>query len=284
MQQVIKPALGVLLLSLSLSAQSLVLPHIVDGGAWQSTIVLTNTTGNTAAASLVFHQEPQGSTDGSTIPWNPAFQEPVSASALSLTGGSTLFLHTLGSAPVTTSGWAELNADAGVIGYVVFTNKSSGKESDGTAPAVAPTSRILVPYDDANGNKTGIAIANPTSTAQSIMVAFRNDAGTTPTASFTLPAFGHTSFILSEKYSVVRTKAGLAEFFSATGNISIIGLRINPTNSFTSAPAYFQNGAPLIVNASGSGSGSGDYGGGMPPTDPGVPCYYYCVTVLRGVQ
>ena len=261
------------MLGVSVNAASLVLPHIVDGGAWQSTIVLTNTSANAASGSLTFHQETTG---GNTSAWNPPFLETVSTSTLNFPGGSTLFLHTADTAPTTTQGWGELVADPSVIGYVIFTNKGGGHESDGTAPAVAPTSRILVPYDDANGNKTGIAIANTSANEQSIMVAFRNNAGDAQGAAFTLPPFGHTSFILSDQFTVIRGFLGLAEFYSTSGTFSIIGLRINSTNSFTSAPAYFEGGAPLIVSTTDPGSGY------MPP--PYSPYGYVAPPAVGGAH
>ena len=115
MQRIIHSALGALLLCLSLPAQTLVFPHVVDGQGWQSTIVLTNTTATPASATLVFHKETTG---GNTAAWTPPFIEVVSTAGLSLTGGSTMFLHTVGTAADLSQGWAELNADPGVIGYL----------------------------------------------------------------------------------------------------------------------------------------------------------------------
>ena len=115
-------------LLLPVGAQNLTVPHVVDGGGWQSTIVLTNTTPNAASATLIFHQETTG---GNTQPWNPPFQEVVSTSGLSLAGGSSLFLHTVGTAATLSQGWAELNADQGVIGYVVFTDPRAWTSGSG---------------------------------------------------------------------------------------------------------------------------------------------------------
>jgi hypothetical protein len=62
-----------------------------------------------------------------------------------------------------------------------------------------------------------------------------------------VPAGGHLAFALSGQFPVILNHVGLAEFYSATGNFSVIALRTNPTNSFTTAPVYFQSGAPMIV-------------------------------------
>ena len=166
-------ALGSLLLALPLfgqSAQTLILPDVVDGGGWQSTIVLTNVSPNPASATLTFNM---GTTGGSTQPWTPAFLEVGSTAGLVLAGGSSMFLHTLGTAAVLSQGWGQVNADPGIVGYVIFTNHIPGlPNQDATAPAVAAANDVLVPYDDSSGFATGIAIVNPMSTPQDISVGF----------------------------------------------------------------------------------------------------------------
>lgn len=228
------------------SAQTLTLPHVVDGGGWQSTIVLTNTSVAGASATLIFHAD---TTAGNTQSWTPPFVETSSTAGLVLISGSSLFLHTMGTAAALTEGWAELDADAGIVAYVVFTYRLPGQQDDeGTAPAVAATNRILVPYDDSSGYVTGIAIVNPTGTAQDIAVGFQTTTGAVAFGALpSVPPFGHMAFVLSQQFPVIAGHVGLAEFYSATGNLSMIALRFNPTLSFTAAPAYFETGPPLIT-------------------------------------
>jgi hypothetical protein len=249
MKHIAKATLGLLLLWLPLrgqSAQTLTIPQVVDGGGWQSTIVLTNSTVNAASATLVFHSD---TTAGSTQLWIPPFLEASSTAGLILNGGSTMFLHTRGTAAVLAQGWAELNTDAGIIAYVVFTNRIPGlKDQDGTAPAVAATNRILVPYDDASGFATAIAVVNPTATAQNLTVGFRTTSGGVAMGSLpSVPPQGHMAFVLAQQFPVIAGHSGLAEFYSAAGNFSMIALRFNPTQSFTAAPVYLQTGPPIIT-------------------------------------
>ena len=229
------------------SAQTLTIPQVVDGGGWQSTIVLTNSTLNPASATLIFHSDK--ASGGVTQAWTPPFLETSSTAGLSLKGGSTMFLHTAGTAAALTQGWAELNADAGVIAYVVFTNRITGlRDQDGTAPAVAVTNRVLVPYDDASGFATAIAVVNPTGAAQNISVGFRATTGGVATASLpAVPPMGHMAFVLAQQFPAIAGHSGLAEFYDATGNFSMISLRFNPTQSFTEAPVYLQTGPAIIV-------------------------------------
>jgi hypothetical protein len=73
---------------------------------------------------------------------------------------------------------------------------------------------------------------------------------------------GHMPFVLSVQFPVILGHRGLAEFYSATGNISMIGFRFNPTQSFTAAPVIFQSGPPLITAPPSGGGGGYDMCGG----------------------
>ena len=226
--------------------------------------MLTNTSASPASATLTFFQ---GTTGGATQPWIPPFQEVSSTAGLVLNGGSSLFLHTLGTAAVLSQGWAQINAGAGIVGYVIFANNVPGlPEEDAPAPAVAAANDILVPYDDSTGFATGIAIVNPTGTPQDISVGFRTTSGLVATGAISaVPPMGYLAFDLATQFPVIAGHVGLAEFYSATGNLSLIALRFNPTNSSTAAPAFFQSGGPLIVPASTVPTA---------PTDPSNPYGY----------
>src|SRR5450631_3838376 len=109
MKHITEATAGFLLSCLPLfgqSAQTLTIPHIVDGGGWQSTIVLTNSTAAAVSATLIFHTD---TTAGATQPWTPPFLEVASTAGLVLNGGSSLFLHTRGTAAALAQGWAELD-------------------------------------------------------------------------------------------------------------------------------------------------------------------------------
>jgi hypothetical protein len=251
MKSITKAAFGFLALGWPLfgqSAQSLILPDVVDGAGWRSTIVLTNTTATLAAASLIFHME--DTTGGGTQPWTPPFLDTSSTTGISLTGGSSLFLHTPGTAGALAQGWAEVHADDGIVAYVIFTHSVPGSpDQDATAPAVAAASRILVPFDNASGSATAIAVVNPTATAESIFVTYRTSNGTVTARSLpSVPPLGHMAFFLPQLFPGMSGQNGLAEFYSASGNFSLIALRFNATSSSTAAPVYFQTGPPVIYD------------------------------------
>ena len=99
-------AIAALLFTAAISrAQTQIIPQIADGGAWQTTLVLTNTASAAASVSLSFYQETSG---GATQPWNLAFVEGGSTQNVSVPGGGTLFLHTLGTNSGTSVGWAQI--------------------------------------------------------------------------------------------------------------------------------------------------------------------------------
>lgn len=80
-----------LFLSLFSSAawgQAQIVAQVVDGGVWQTTMVLTNTTAGTAHASLSFFQD---TTNYATQPWNLSFLEAASTSPLTLAAGDPVF-------------------------------------------------------------------------------------------------------------------------------------------------------------------------------------------------
>jgi hypothetical protein len=267
MKLITKAALGFLLAccpSFGQTAQTLILPHVVDGGGWQSTIVLMNSSATGAVASMTFHTD---TTAGATRSWNPPFLETSTTTGLVLLPSSTMFLHTAGTAAALSQGWAELDADAGITAYVVFTNRVPGhQDNEGTAPAVVASNRILVPYDDASGYVTAIAIVNPTGAAQDLSIGFRTTDGSVALAALpTVPAFGHVAFVLSQQFPVIAGHLGLAELSSATGNFAMLALRFNPTQSFTAAPVFQQSGPPLIAPDP------------TVPYDPGDPYMYKAI-------
>jgi hypothetical protein len=239
-------------------AQTLVIPQIADGGAWQTTLVLTNTSASATSVSLNFFQE---TSEGATQNWNLPFLEVASTQNLSLPAAGTLFLHTPGTASGTSVGWAQLQASAAVVAYAIFTQRIPGRtDQDGTAPATSSSSRILIPFDNTNGFVTSIAIANPTGASESISVGIQPSSGSSSQLSpITLPAQGHTAFALPQQFSASTGQSGLLEFYTASGSLSALALRFNPTGGFTAAPAYAESGPPII------GPGAAPPGGGTLP-------------------
>ena len=235
-------------------AQTSVIPQVADGGAWQTTLVLTNTTASATLASLSFFQETSG---GATENWDLPLLEVESTQNLPLPAAGTLFLHTPGTAGVTSVGWAQVQASVGVVAYAIFTQRVPGRQNqDGTAPAAVGASGILVPIDNTDGFVTSIAVANPTSSSESISVGLQPNSGaSSQLSSIMLPAQGHMAFSVPQQFSTTIGQKGLLELYSASGSLSALALRFNPTGAFTAAPVYPEN-SPIIASGGPSGGGT----------------------------
>jgi len=239
--------------SLAQAQTTLIIPQIVDGGAWQTTIAITNTSATQTGVSLTFFQNTSG---GATSNWNLAFVEAVQPQELALPGGSTLFLHTLDTAAIPTVGWGQVSDVSGaVVAYAIFTQRAGAALGVGTAPATAAVSRILVPFDN-NGPVTSMAIANPTSSSVTINVGIRTALATTQPSAITLPAQGHISFDFPTKFgAAVTAQSGLAEFYSPSGSFAILALRFQ-SGALTTSPVYGVTGPPIIASSGSGGSGN----------------------------
>ena len=189
-------------------AQTLIIPQIADGASWQTTLVLTNTD----------RERDDGQRKllpGSGERWRHAEldssvrQEVSSTQNLALPGGGTLFLHTPGMAPGLTVGWAQVQPNPAVVAYAIYTLRVPGRQDQDVTSAAAPSAtRYLVPFDNTKGFVTSIAIANPTNAAESISVGIETSSGTSSLASpISLPALGHTAFVLPTKFSTTTGQA-----------------------------------------------------------------------------
>ena len=230
-------------------AQTLTIPQIADGASWQTTLVLTNTTASATSASLSFFQEVAG---GATQSWTPPFLEVNSTQNLALPAGGTLFLHTRGMASTLTVGWGQLQPNPAVVAYAIYTLRVRGRQDQDVTSAAAPgATRFLVPFDNTNGFVTSIAIANPTNAGESISVGIETSSGTSSLPSpISLPALGHTAFILPTKFTGTTGQTGLIEFSSASDSFSVLALRTNPTGAFATSPVYPETGPPIITTNS----------------------------------
>jgi hypothetical protein len=224
-----------------------VIAQVADGGSWSTTLVLTNTSRSTLPASLTFRSSIPGG-QGATVSWNPPLREDFPTSNFNIPGGSTIFLQTTGTAQEVSQGFAELTADESIEAYAIFTQRVQGKMQDGTATAVTPTGRLLVPFDNTTGLVTAMAIVNPGESAASISVNLRTASGTiSKSAAIDLPARGHIAVVMPTLFPETAGKRGLAEFQAPTGSIAFLALRFCDTGAFASAPAYFESGAPIMT-------------------------------------
>jgi hypothetical protein len=239
-----------------------IIPQVVDGGSWQTTLAVTNTNTTAEQATLQFYQAIDAA--GDTQPWTLPLVGAVSASNLQLAPGATVFLQTPGTASALTQGFGELIAGSGVLAYAIFTLHVPGRQNqDGTALAAAPASSFLVSFDNSPGFTTSIAIANASDAAETISANLLLASGETVSASLpSIPALGHAAFALTTQFPQSAGQQGTLELSSqlvddsvaghragahvaSLPTFSVIGLRFNPTGAFTSLPVYVVGAEPF---------------------------------------
>ena len=204
--------------------------HSADGNGFKSTLVLTNSGTAAAPYTLAFY----GAT-GQTQTFGFDVANPLSGT---VPAGSTVTIDTTGLGNITNLGWAQLTAPAAVGGVEIFRQTNPGQsEQQATIPiSQSNLTDFYLPFDNA-GNTTSIALANPDpSNTATIAVTFRFNDGTSSTGQFTLPPRNYTANLLATLFPATAGKAGAAEFTS-TIPISVVEVRFNPTQAFTSLRA-----------------------------------------------
>src|ERR1019366_788887 len=106
---------------------------------------------------------------------------------------------------------------------------------------------VLVPYDNTSGNVTSMAVAKPTNASETVSVSFQSAGGAISRASLTFPANGHQAFTFPTQFPGTANGQGLAEFYTANGGLSLIGLLFDPVG-FSTAPAYALSG-PVVIGS-----------------------------------
>ncbi len=218
--------------------------HFASGGGWDSSIYLVNTSASAVNVDVKFIGD-----NGSAISLDmtttlSGATQAINASELTETiAPNTTMLIELASpgSTVSSTGWVQVTSGGPIKGYEAFHYSSTaGAQSAGTVPlesAFSPT--FLLPYDGTGGLQTGIALANLASNQPcTITATILNEIGDRiATGSIVLPAGGHTSFMLGDKFPATITNRGIVQFSEVSStNISGLGLRVYPIGGFTSVP------------------------------------------------
>jgi hypothetical protein len=222
--------------------------QIASAGFWTTTITLVNTGSTAAQARLNFFGDNGGPV---TLPWtSPQVANssgPTLASTLDRTvnPGAEVVIQTTGPANLlVTEGWAQLLTNGRISGYTVFSDGGGSTVQDAVSPLEnRNASGYVLPFDNTNGNVTGIAVANLTAQALSTTVNVSDDTGATVlSTTLALPAMGHTSFVMTAEYgSVVAQKRGTMTFTTpSAGQISVIGIKANSTGGLSDIPPLLQ--------------------------------------------
>jgi hypothetical protein len=211
------------------------------GGGWKTTIVLENSASRAARARLNFFDD-----KGNALALPLTFAQtpttdPVVAATLDQTLGAGAALTIVASSPESQQskvGWAQLLSDGSVSGFAIFGYKSGSYDQEAVVPLETRSSgSYILWFENTDVLVVGVALANTSAQSVTVDATIRDESGSViGTGTVSLPAQGHTSFMLPERFLQTARRRGTVEFHTATsGQISVLGLRFNPV-SFTTVP------------------------------------------------
>jgi hypothetical protein len=218
-----------------------ILPQVASGGGWATIFALVNTGGTTAGAHLDFYDD-----HGAPLPLTitqslaGATTTAIAKSADATLQPGTMALIQASGDQSTLTGWARLSAQGNVNGYALlaFTDSSGTKEA-ATPLFIPAASSYLLPFDNGDGYANGVAVANDSAQATDVLATLRDPTGQTiGTETINLPAWGHVSFGVANRYPITANTSGTLEFSSpVSGQIGVVGIRAGSNHSFTAVPA-----------------------------------------------
>ncbi len=219
------------------------LAHITTGGGWQSTMSLVNT-GSAGEEVVVSFYDDNGNPLALPVNYPQApLATPVLAYSIDriLLPGAEWLIQAAGtSSQPNVSGWALVQASGTLTGSGLFDWAIAGAQQEAVVQLENRTpNSFVLQFDQTNGYVLGIAAANTSATAAGIPAILRDDTGATiATGTITLPgmsaipAMGHTSFMLSDKFAAAAGRRGTLELqVPAGGSISTVAFRANTQGS-----------------------------------------------------
>jgi len=213
--------------------------HIASGGGWGTTLTFENLGSSAAQFHLAIFDE-----SGNSLPLPITFPQfpstPLSQASTidrTLNPGAVLVINSQGGNTLLL-GTAQLSTDGSIAGSAIFRYAPSGQEAVVPLETRNPAAFVL-PFDNTNGLANGLAIANISGAVASIKVIINDDSGANNlvTDTLNLPARGHISFVLTDKYAVTAQHLGTITVQTPTGGqISVLGIRAAPSGAYTSIP------------------------------------------------
>ncbi len=213
------------------SSGTSLLPYFADGAGWTSELVLVNPTDGEMNGTVQF-LDGNGTNVNVTIGKQTgssfAYSIPKGGSERLLTEGNET-IQTSGSVHITTSG-----DGAGADAFTILSYKADGVTVSQTAlPAASGTAlRMFAEVAGTAGQpdsiQSGLAIANAESTAVNVTVDLdRLDGSSTGlTSSFTMPAAGQSTKLLSEMFPTLPNPfQGVVRISTSASTISVMGFR-----------------------------------------------------------
>jgi len=212
--------------------------QVASGGGWKTTMTLINSSAVNVDAQIDLYAD-SGSPMTMTLAFQPSASIITASSfRLTLSPNESIVVETEPSGSSVAAGWADVQASRALSGYSIFRFSLPGfPDSEGTAPLDSRlSSSVVMPYDNTNGRRTGLALANQASTPATITAILFDQNGDQLTSSqIDLPAFGHSSFFAEDRFPQAANQLGIIQLQS-TGNVTGVGLLFSQSGSFTSVP------------------------------------------------
>jgi sugar lactone lactonase YvrE len=219
--------------------------HLASAGYWTTTITLVNTSNLPAQARLNFFDD---NGNPLALPLNfpqssSGLAGPLVASTLDriVNPGAQLVVQSTGpNSQPTLSGWAQVLTNGYLGGFAIFSQAMGNTNQEADVPLdTSHSGDYVVPFDNTNGSASAMALANISANAVTVAISISDDAGNVILSdSITLPAMGHRSFNLADRYGPVTAgRRGTLEFTTPSpGLLSVLGLNFNATGAFSTIP------------------------------------------------
>ena len=208
------------------------LAHAADGNNFKTEILLTNSGTSPASYSLRF-DDSQGNVPSS------GFTLTSGSLNGTIAPGQSATIQTSGAGPQTIGGWAELTLPPTIGGNVIYSQQTglpSIQEGTANVASVSGTD-FFVPFDNASGAITSMALTNPGGSIANVMVTLRYSNGTSETDTYpAISARNHGAFTFPAQFPNSANQAGVAEFVSSVP-ISVVTFQFNSTGAFTAFDA-----------------------------------------------
>lgn len=212
-----------------------VVPQFVDGDGWKTTITLTNMKANSTQVDILLFTD-----SGGDLFVDVAGVGRTDTISVTLAGGASATVETLGTATTLGQGWAYLycaDQRLEVGSLTVFRQRVAGRpDLEAAIPTVSEyDGRFVLVYDNTQGYTTAMAMANPDTSGITVLATVRDENGTVIFRdSISVPRLGKVIVTLPDRWPSTANKRGSVEFQSSGWGASAMGLRFNPTGAFTS--------------------------------------------------
>jgi len=209
-----------------------VVPHVVDGGSWQTSFFWVNLENHPVSFQVLFFDDVGNDMFLPVVGLGLVRQVNVTLD----TAGSIEF-ETTGTANNLKQGWALLSQTTSdtIGGMAVFKQHVFGRpDQEAVVPVVSQFDSHFVLLFDNTAFITGIAISNPTLNFVDIPVTIRNQSGVViDRRTISLGPYGHTAFSLPDFWVSTVGRRGAIEFQTSGFGVGALGLRFNGS-AFTS--------------------------------------------------